>query len=153
PRTWPRVAVRGRSSIVALERVPDQPERRSPQSDEQRPALGVSALVLIHRLRPDPESDAKSDGTHRRGMHLPASQAASMQGLGQHRVMSTRTVTWVCDGHAAPTRTFPPACHSWWLAGWSGADGMALYVAHDAHAQNRGRWAVERDWAAGNSAE
>ncbi len=43
-----------RDLFVILERIPDKPQHRRPQANEQRPALGVSSLLLIHRLGPYP---------------------------------------------------------------------------------------------------
>jgi len=46
-------ALRG-SGFRALDRVAHQPEHGRPQADEQGPALGVTALVLVNRLGADP---------------------------------------------------------------------------------------------------
>jgi hypothetical protein len=40
--------------FVILERIPDEPQHRRPQANEQGPALGVSPLLLIHCLGPYP---------------------------------------------------------------------------------------------------
>ena len=45
----------------SLEGVPDQPEARRPQTDEQRAPLGVAPLVLVDGLGPDPQRDAQPD--------------------------------------------------------------------------------------------
>src|SRR5689334_5463799 len=58
-RALPAEATPARCRLVA-QRIADLPQRRSPQSNEQRSALGVAALLLVDRLRSDPESDAKS---------------------------------------------------------------------------------------------
>jgi len=46
---------------MTVDRVAEQPQRWRPQSDEQRPALGVSALVLIDGLCSLPQRDAQGD--------------------------------------------------------------------------------------------
>jgi hypothetical protein len=49
--------------FLALEGVADQPDQRWPQANEQGPALGVAALVLVDRLGADPQRDAEPNGT------------------------------------------------------------------------------------------
>jgi len=61
--------------LVVLDAVADQPERRRPQADEQRAALGAAALVLADRLRPDPQADAQRDRTQGHELQVPAAQA------------------------------------------------------------------------------
>src|SRR5919206_484346 len=73
-----------RGSLVALERVADEPEHRRPQPDEQRPALGVPALLLVDGLRPDPERDAEAYARGGRRLQVPAAQPGAVKWLGQH---------------------------------------------------------------------
>ena len=49
--------------FLALEGVADQPDQGWPQADEEGPALGVAALVLVDRLGADPQRDAERHGT------------------------------------------------------------------------------------------
>src|SRR4051794_9370962 len=70
--------------LVALDRVADQPEHRRPQAYEQRPPLGVAALVLVDGLRPDPQADAQPDTGHRGAVEVVAAQADVMQLLREH---------------------------------------------------------------------
>jgi hypothetical protein len=49
--------------FLALKGVADQPDQRWPQANEQGPALGVAALVLVDRLGADPQRDAEPNGT------------------------------------------------------------------------------------------
>src|SRR5690349_24724978 len=71
-------------SRLARQRVADQPDHRRPEADEQCPALGVAALVLIDRLGADPEADAQADAGHRRDLHLPRAQTAAIEEGRQH---------------------------------------------------------------------
>ena len=95
----------GRSRSAALlvlgQRVADQPEHRRPLPDEQSAALRVAALILVYRLGPDPEDDAKSDRAERGNLHLPGAQSGAMEVFGQH------AVTIVAVGSLA--RTCPSA--------------------------------------------
>src|SRR5688572_25311630 len=58
--------------LVTLDGVADHPEHRRPQPDEQRPALGVPALLLIHRLRADPQRHAEPDRRQRSHVEMPS---------------------------------------------------------------------------------
>jgi hypothetical protein len=69
---------------VALEGIAHQPEHRGPQTNEQRTALRVSALDLVHGLRSNPQGDAQPDRPERREMELPAAQPAFMQKPDEH---------------------------------------------------------------------
>src|SRR3954469_11999904 len=70
--------------LVALDRVADQPEHRRPQAHEQRPPLGVAALVLVDGLGPDPQADAQPDTGHGGAVEVVAAQADVMQLLREH---------------------------------------------------------------------
>ena len=85
----PLICAGGGALLLALERVSDQPDRWRPQADEQRSALGVTALVLIDGLGADPQNDAQSDGTEREALHVPGPKADCVEALGQHYVSST----------------------------------------------------------------
>jgi hypothetical protein len=52
------IAPQAEKLFVILERIPNEPQHRRPEADEQCPTLGVSPLFLIHRLGPYPQSDA-----------------------------------------------------------------------------------------------
>ena len=67
--------------LIGLKRVPDQPEHRRPKAHEERPALGVSALLLIDGLGADPQRDAEIDRGQRGRMQMPAAQAAGAKGF------------------------------------------------------------------------
>lgn len=54
---------RSRPLFLALEGVADQPDQGWPQADEEGPAFGVAALVLVDRLGADPQRDAERHGT------------------------------------------------------------------------------------------
>jgi hypothetical protein len=56
-----------------LERIADEPQHRRPQPNEERAALGVSALALIVCLGPDPQADAQKYRPDRHQMQLPTS--------------------------------------------------------------------------------
>jgi hypothetical protein len=49
------------ASLVALDRIADEPEHRWPQPDEEGAPLRVAAHVLIDGLGPDPQADAQTD--------------------------------------------------------------------------------------------
>jgi hypothetical protein len=70
--------------IAALERVAHQPEHGRPEADEERAALGVSALALIVGLRAYPEADAEADRGHRGQMEVPAAQPDPMNEVHHH---------------------------------------------------------------------
>jgi hypothetical protein len=55
---------------VALDGIAGQPEHRGPEPDEDRAALGVAALVLVHGLGADPEDDAEHHGPERGAVQL-----------------------------------------------------------------------------------
>jgi len=59
------------SVLASGERVADQPERRWPQPDEDRPPLSVTTHVLMHRLGANPHRCRASHGAHRDELHLP----------------------------------------------------------------------------------
>jgi hypothetical protein len=70
--------------LEALERLADQVDRRRPEADEQGAAFRVSAFVLVHGLRPDPEDDAQADRAHRREVQVPPAHPDRMQPPYQH---------------------------------------------------------------------
>ena len=70
--------------LQLLEGVADQPEHRRPETDEQRPALGVVAVVLVDRLGPGPEAETEGDRPERRRLQVRAPQAGRVQRLDQH---------------------------------------------------------------------
>src|SRR5215213_9427387 len=55
--------------------VPDEPEHRRPQTDEQGSSLRVAALVLTDRLGADPQHDAERDGSQRGAVAAAADRA------------------------------------------------------------------------------
>ena len=48
--------------------VPDQPQEYGPESDEQRPSLGVPAFLLRDGLGPQPQADAQHDAADPQGI-------------------------------------------------------------------------------------
>ena len=57
------------------------PEHRGPEADEQGPALGIVAVVLVDRLGPDPEAEAEGDRAERRRLQVGAAQAGGVEAL------------------------------------------------------------------------
>src|SRR5512132_3390764 len=76
----------GSGVLELLEGVADQPEHRGPEADEQGPAFGVVAVVLVDGLGPDPEAEAEGDRAERRRLQVRAAQAGGVQRLDQHGV-------------------------------------------------------------------
>jgi hypothetical protein len=52
---------RGLSFLAPLDGVTNQPESRSPQTNEQSATLRIPSLILVDRLRADPKTNAQSD--------------------------------------------------------------------------------------------
>jgi hypothetical protein len=94
PRRWSGWC-RGRS-LVLLQRVPDEPEHRRPEADEERAALGVPAFLLVDGLGADPQRDAQADARERRGVRVPASQPCVMKRVCQHGRRLPAGSTRVC---------------------------------------------------------
>jgi hypothetical protein len=69
---------------MALERVADQPEGGWPEADEQRAALGVGARVLVDGLGTNPQSDAESDSSDRRQLHVAGAQSHAVEAFREH---------------------------------------------------------------------
>jgi hypothetical protein len=67
------------TALLALDGVSHEPELRGPQSDEQRPPLGVPSLILIDGLGPDPEPDAQRDRSQRGDVEIPAAKTHAMK--------------------------------------------------------------------------
>src|SRR5439155_26384372 len=74
----------GRSALVALDRVADQPEHRGPQPDEHGAALGVPARGLVDRLGADPQPEAERDEAQRRDVQVPPAKAELVEALAEH---------------------------------------------------------------------
>lgn len=69
--TWFRcLRPHGGILFVALKRVPDEPDRRWPETDEEGAPLGIASLVLVHRFRADPQANAQSDRRQRSYLHV-----------------------------------------------------------------------------------
>jgi hypothetical protein len=80
--------------FLALEGVADQPDQRWPQANEQGPALGVAALVLVDRLGADPQRDAEPNGTEREVLHVPGSQSGVVKAFCQHGTSWLTAAAW-----------------------------------------------------------
>ena len=92
PPTSSRPGPPPRLVLQLLEGVADQPEHRRPEADEQGPALGVVAVVLVDRLGPDPEPETEGDRPERRHLQVRAAQAGRVQRLDQHSCSSGSSV-------------------------------------------------------------
>src|SRR4051812_39230701 len=126
------------------QRVAHLPERRRPEPDEQGAPLGVAALVLIDRLRPDPKADAQSDGAERASVEVRAAETAAMQCVDDHGAVVPVVSAFSpgSDGYREARVESPfsaatslDGCD---LADWDRVDVLALYVADDADASQRG---------------
>jgi hypothetical protein len=78
---------RGSPLLVAFDRIADEPDRRWPQTDEERAAFGVPTLVLIDGLGADPQTDTQRHRPHRQELHVPRTQAGAVEKLAQHRLI------------------------------------------------------------------
>src|SRR4029450_9869789 len=124
--------------LEQLERVADQPEHGGPEADEQGPALGVVAVLLVDGLGPDPEAEAEGDRPERRRLQVPAAQAGRVQRLDQHRVsfVSVSLATAGVDHHekekhGSGTEPWPACRHRGQVAARDGPGLLALLVADD----------------------
>jgi hypothetical protein len=71
-------------SVSPLERISHEPQGRRPEANEQGAPLGVAALVLIDRLRANPEHHAERDGPERQEPEMPTAQAGRREELVEH---------------------------------------------------------------------
>ncbi len=134
--------------LAACERVPDQPEHRRPEADEERSPLRIAPLVLVDRLCTDPEADAEADRAERRGLELPGAKPEPMEKIQQHLVTvpapgpidrtCRRPGRGVRPERASSADTLPPDGNRGVVALRNRADLVELHVAYDPHQADGG---------------
>src|SRR5215217_2523746 len=133
--------------FVAINRVADEPEHGRPQSNKESAAFGVAALLLIDRLRADPQSYAKAHRGKRCGVEVPAPQSGCLESSGEHDpsfpacVIATHRwlVSWLPQGvvqciDAEASSVLSSPCHRRYLALRSRVDVVDIHVADNADA-------------------
>src|SRR5215218_9416193 len=65
--------------LPPFDRIADQPEHRRPEPDEERTALGIATLLLVHRLGADPERDAQPDRAERDDVEVPSTHSGPLK--------------------------------------------------------------------------
>src|SRR5215210_1539975 len=129
--------------LLPVDRIAYQPEHRRPEPYEERTALGIAALLLVHCLRADPERDAQPDRAERDDVEMPSTHAHPLKSLAYHRIGIPAEPTGMQEGHA-PTHAHPPPGHSRALASRDDTDVLALPVAHHPAVPRRGRGILAR---------